>query len=114
MEVPEKPEPDVYAWTQQAAPPALREFKPHRGELTLIFGILGILVCAPLAIAAWILAHNDLDQIRAGIIDPRGEGLTTAGYWLGIVGTVLFALGALMGIVLMIVYFTVIAAMFTP
>jgi hypothetical protein len=30
------------------------------------------------------MAKNDLAEMRAGVMDPGAEGLTTAGYWLGL------------------------------
>jgi hypothetical protein len=38
---------------------------------------------------AWIMGNTDLAQIRAGTMDPSGEGMTQAGRVLGIVATVL-------------------------
>jgi hypothetical protein len=69
-----------------------RDVEPHRGTLLLILGILGIVVCGPLAIAAWVMGSNDLTAIRAGRMDREGEGMTNAGYILGIIGTILFVL----------------------
>ncbi|OAI41046.1 hypothetical protein AYO40_03950 [Planctomycetaceae bacterium SCGC AG-212-D15] len=68
---------------------------PHRGGMILTFGIVS-LVCGCLAIVcgpmAWTMANADLEQMRAGRMDPEGEGLTNAGRICGIVGTVLGAL----------------------
>ena len=63
--------------------------KPHRGTLILVLGILGLVVCGPLAIVAWILGAGDLKQIDAGTMDPAGRGLTQAGKICGIIGTIL-------------------------
>jgi len=65
----------------------------HRAALVLVLGILSLIVCAPLGIAAWIMGGNDLSAMRSGKMDPSGESLTTAGRNLGIIGTVLFGLG---------------------
>src|SRR4051812_42109729 len=46
--------------------------KPHRGGLVLAFGILGLVVCAPFGIAAWIMGNRDLAEMRAGVVDPAG------------------------------------------
>lgn len=68
--------------------------QPHRGGLILGLGIasLVLLFCLPIGIAAWVMGAGDLKQIRAGQIDPAGEGLTQAGMILGIISTVLGAL----------------------
>jgi uncharacterized membrane protein len=67
--------------------------KPHRGTLILVLGILGLVVCAPLAIAAWVMGAGDLKQMDAGAMDPSGRGNTQAGKICGIIGTILMILG---------------------
>lgn len=82
-------------------PSRRRRWAPHRGGMILTFGILSIvgwLLCAQLplsffGIAAWIMGHADLKEIKAGRMDPAGEGLTRAGWILGIIGTVLLIAG---------------------
>jgi hypothetical protein len=61
--------------------------------LILVFGILGLVLCFPFGIAAWIMGNGDLNEIRSGRMDPTGEGLTQAGRICGIVATVLALLG---------------------
>jgi hypothetical protein len=61
--------------------------------LILVLGVLSLIACAPLGIPAWIMGKNDLAAIRAGRMDREGESLTQIGYILGIIGTVLLALG---------------------
>jgi hypothetical protein len=63
--------------------------KPHRGTLILVLGILGLVVCGPLAIVAWVMGSGDLKQIDAGTMDPAGRGTTQAGKICGIIGTIL-------------------------
>jgi hypothetical protein len=76
---------------------------PHRGPMILVFGLLSLVACVPLGIAAWVLDKRDLSAIRAGRMDRSGEGMTKAGYVIGIVGTLLFALGAIAEIVLAVI-----------
>ncbi len=66
--------------------------KPDRSALVLVLGILSIIVCAPIGIAAFIMGRSDLREIDAGDRDPQGRGLTQAGMICGIVGMVLFGL----------------------
>jgi hypothetical protein len=74
--------------------------KPHRGTLILVLGILGLVVCAPLAIAAWVMGSGDLKQMDAGAMDPSGRGNTQAGKICGIIGTILLIIGVIvLGIV---------------
>jgi hypothetical protein len=58
-----------------------------------LLGILSLIVCAPLGIAAWIMGSNDLAAMRSGRMDRSGESVTVVGQILGISGTVFFALG---------------------
>jgi hypothetical protein len=74
--------------------------KPHRGTLILVLGILGLVVCAPFGIAAWIMGSGDLKQIEAGQMDPEGRGLTNAGRICGMIATILLALGVVLFVVL--------------
>ena len=66
--------------------------QPHRGALVLVMGILGILVCMLCAPCAWIMGKKDLRLMDAGQMDAEGRGLTLAGMYLGIFGTVLYLL----------------------
>ena len=66
--------------------------KPHRGTLVLVLGILGLVVCGPLAIVAWVLGASDLKEMDAGTMDPTGRGTTNAGKICGIIGTILLIL----------------------
>ena len=74
--------------------------KPHHGTLILVFGILGLVVCAPLGIVAWIMGSGDLKQMDAGAMDPSGRSLTNAGRICGMIGTILLVLAVLCAIVL--------------
>jgi hypothetical protein len=67
--------------------------RPHRGVLILIFGILGIVACFPLGIAAWVMGNSDLKAMQRGEMDRTGEGITQAGKICGIVGVCLTAIG---------------------
>ena len=73
----------------------------HRGTMLLVFGILGIVACPLFAPVAWIMGKNDLEQIRAGSMDPDGESTTNAGKILGLIGTILMVLGLLFAVVVM-------------
>ncbi len=72
----------------------------HRGTLILVLGILGIVVCQPVGIAAWVMGNSDLQAMDAGTMDPEGRGMTQAGKILGIISVVLMVIGiAIMAIV---------------
>ena len=73
----------------QAPPAAGSPVKPHRGTLVLVLGILGIALCMPLGIVAWVLANSDLKEMQAGLMDRSGEGLTKTGKICGIISVIL-------------------------
>jgi hypothetical protein len=70
--------------------------KPHRGTLLLVLGILGLVCCAILAPITWVMANTDLREMQAGVMDRSGEQLTNVAKILGIIGTVLIAIGLLL------------------
>ena len=74
---------------------------PHRGNTILVLGILGLIVCGPLGIAAWVMGKGDLAKIDACLMDPTGRGTTQAGMVLGIIGTVLIIVQVGLGILIM-------------
>jgi hypothetical protein len=65
-----------------------RPYMPHRGAAVLVLGILSLVVCGILGPFAWVMGSNDLAEMRAGRMDPEGEGTTRAGQICGIIGTV--------------------------
>jgi hypothetical protein len=95
--------------TRELAPlPLRRDGVPHRGKLIarmgnvcLIFGGLslciaglGAIVCFPLGIVTWVMANNDLEQMRTGVMDPRGRQETETGRTGAVVGMVISLLFA--------------------
>ncbi len=77
--------------------------KAHRGGLVLTFGIVGVLCCMPLGIAAWVMGASDLSEMRAGRMDPGGMDTTRVGMILGIVSVGLAVLGIVVNVLLMVV-----------
>jgi hypothetical protein len=67
--------------------------RPHRGGLVLTLGIIGLVACGFVGIAAWIMGAGDLRAMQSGRMDPSGRDLTQVGMILGIVTCVLMALG---------------------
>ena len=76
--------------------------KPHRGTTVLVLGILSIVVCQPLGIAAWVMGNNDLREMNNGLMDPSGRDSTSAGRVCGIIGTVLMILWLLVVMVVLV------------
>lgn len=67
--------------------------EPHRGGLILTLAILGLIICGPMALVAWIMSASDLKKIQHGTMDKSGYGMTLAGMVVGIIGTILWILG---------------------
>lgn len=76
--------------------------EPHRGTLILILGILGLVACQPLGIAAWLMGNGDLKKMAAGQMDPEGEGLTKAGKICGLIATILMVLALVFFVLAMV------------
>lgn len=76
--------------------------KPHRGTLILVLGILSLVICQPLGIAAWLMGAGDLKEMDAGARDPSGRSMTNAGRICGIIGTILLGL-SIIGMILIFV-----------
>jgi hypothetical protein len=73
-----------------------RGLAPHRGGTVLTLGIVSLVclcVCNLLSLIlgpiAWSMGQRDLAEMRAGRMDPDGEGITRAGWICGIIGTIL-------------------------
>ncbi len=86
-----------------------RDAAPHRGVLILVLGILSLVFCALTGPVAWILGNTDLAEIRAGRMDPEGEGLTRAGQICGIIGTVLLFIQCGFGVLYVAIISAVVA-----
>ena len=74
---------------QQPYDPQQQYMKPHRGTLILVFGILSWMLCFIFGAVAWSMGNTDLRDMRAGRMDPTGEGLTQAGRILGMVSVII-------------------------
>jgi Domain of unknown function (DUF4190) len=83
--------------TQPPPPPIAPESATASSQAitALVLGILGVICCHPLAPVAWYLGHQEGRAIRAGQAPAAGEGFALAGKILGIIGTVLLAIGLL-------------------
>ena len=58
-----------------------------RAVTTLVLGILGLVCCPICGPFAWYMAHQETRAIRAGQSPAVGQGFSTAGMILGILGT---------------------------
>ncbi len=74
---------------------------PEQSQATtiLVLGILGLVCCAPLGIAAWVMGNRELQAIDAGMRNPENRGTANAGRIIGIIATVLLILFVVLGLV---------------
>jgi hypothetical protein len=71
-----------------------RDLAPHRGSTVLTLGILSLVILGIIfGPIAWSMGHSDLQEMRAGRMDPEGEGTTNAGKICGMIGTILGIVG---------------------
>lgn len=75
----------------------------HRGVLILVLGIMSLICCNLLGIAAWVMANEDLARMDRGQMDSSGRGLTQAGKVCSIIALGLMALGIVLQFVLVLV-----------
>jgi hypothetical protein len=71
------------------------------GALTLCTFGIGALISVPMGVTIWILAKQDLDEMRAGRMDPDGRQATENARTGGILGVVL---GLMFGTFFAVVY----------
>lgn len=73
---------------------------PPQGATSIfVFGLLGFLICGVLGIVAWVQGNGYRRACQEQGVEP--EGLATAGWILGIIGTILliFQIGAIILII---------------
>ena len=64
-----------------------------------VLGLLGILVCGPLGIFAWVQGNDYMNACRRLGVEP--DGLAVAGRILGMIATILMILGVCMFLLVM-------------
>jgi hypothetical protein len=79
--------------------------KPHRGTAVLALGVLSFFT-VPLILGpvAWVMGRHDLRRMRAGLMDPAGEGITNAGRICGMVSTLLSVSSLVAGCCVLAIY----------
>ncbi|MBA2116742.1 hypothetical protein [Bremerella alba] len=66
-----------------------RYLLPHRGIPSLIFALVGLLgVCPIFSIAAWSMAHTDLEEIDRQHMNPSGRMMLLWANYLGMAGVI--------------------------
>lgn len=83
-------------------PPAYGHEHPQ-GTTILVLGILSLVLCAPLGIAAWVMGKRALAEATA--MGATNTSTIKAGYVCGIVGTCLLLFGLVIGVLAFVVAF---------
>jgi hypothetical protein len=76
-------------------PPGYAVQDHPKATTSLVLGVLGVVICGIIAPFAWRISKQTLNEIDASQGQLGGRGSAQAGYVLGIIGTVLLALGLL-------------------
>lgn len=86
-----------------AAPPPYGYWEESQAVVSLVLSILGLVFCGVLSPVGWYYGRKELEGIREGRRDPSKADLANAGKIVGIIGTVILALGLLfvLGIVVL-------------
>lgn len=71
-----------------------------QGTTILVLGILSLVVCSPLGIAAWVMGKKALAEATA--MGASNASTIKVGYILGIIATCLMILGVVIAIVAII------------
>ena len=73
---------------------------PEQSQATtiLVLGILSLICCGLIGIAAWIMGTNELKAIDEGRRPPENRGTANAGRICGIIGVALWGLGTILAI----------------
>jgi len=66
-----------------------------KATVAVVLGVLGIICCGLLAPVAWYLANEELKGIDVGRLSDANRGMAQVAKILGIIGTILLAIGLL-------------------
>jgi hypothetical protein len=64
--------------------------------MALALSILGLILCGVLAPIGMVMGRNELQRIDIGQGDPSARGMAQAAWVIGLIGTIILALGVLM------------------
>ncbi len=61
-------------------------------------------MCPPLGVVAWSMGSADLKEMDAGTMDNSGRSITNAGRILGMIGTLMLALVAVLVFAIFVIF----------
>ena len=73
--------------------------------LALVLGLVGLFLLPPLAPVAWVMGRREVRAVDEGRRDPRNRALGQTAVVLGVIGTVVLALGVALLAILLILLF---------
>lgn len=76
-----------------------------QATLILVLGIISIICCQPLGIAAWIMGNSELRAIDEGRRPPENRGTANAGRICGIIGLALLVVSIVLFITGVLTFF---------
>lgn len=94
--------PPAYGQPQGYPPQGYATDHP-KATTSLVLGILGIVICGIIAPFAWRMGKRTVDEIDASNGQLGARGSAQAGYILGLIGTILLALGLIFGVLLVVI-----------
>ena len=63
--------------------------------MALAFSIIGIIFCGVFAPVGMVMGRNELQRIDGGQGDANARGMAQAAWIIGLIGTIILAVGAL-------------------
>ena len=91
-------------WDNPPPPPQQGGFQHYpeasQAQTVFILGILGIVICGVLGPIAWIMGNTEIGAIEAGRRPPDGLSNAKTGRTLGMIATILMAVG--IGIIIVV------------
>lgn len=87
-------QPDDAMGTAVAPHPAAIRALESKALTAMIFGILGLVICIIFAPFAYLRGKQVNEQLRA--MGEPDNGMATAGYWLGLIGSILLGFSIMM------------------
>ena len=67
--------------------------KSSNAGLALVLSIVGLVCCQLLSVVGLVLGRKTVNEVDEGLVDPSARGTAQAAFVIGIIGSVLLAIG---------------------